>query len=165
MKEFIEKISSYNLFNNLLPGILFAIIAKQTTKYDLIQSDILLGLFLYYFIGLIISRFGSLVFENILIKLKFVNYANYKDFVQTQKEDSKIDSLLESNNMFRTLSAMGFLLLFLKLYEYISIRLQIDDNITCISFVILIMTLFLFSYRKQTSYIRKRVEIHTKNKS
>jgi len=162
MKELIEKISSYNLFNNLLPGILFAIIAKYTTKYNLIQSDILLGLFLYYFIGLIISRFGSLVFENILLKLKFVNYANYKDFVQTQKEDSKIDSLLESNNMFRTLSAMGFVLLFLKLYEYISIKLKIDDNVTCIFFLILIITLFLFSYRKQTNYIRKRVEIHTK---
>ena len=72
MKEIIEKLSSYNIFNNLFPGIFFVILAKYTTKYDFVQTDILLGSFLYYFIGLIISRFGSLVIEKILIEIKFI---------------------------------------------------------------------------------------------
>ena len=158
MKELLEKISSYNIFNNLLPGILFVVIAKYTTSYDLIQTDIVLGLFLYYFIGLIISRFGSIVIEKILIKCNFVKYAPYKDFVRVQKQDSKIDILLEANNMFRTFCAMGLLLLFLKLYEYISIKFCFCDTATYILLIVSIIILFLFSYKKQTNYIKERVE-------
>jgi hypothetical protein len=116
MKEFFEKISSYNMFNNLLPGILFVVIAKHITIYDFVQSDILLGLFLYYFIGLIIGRIGSLVIEWFLKKVNFIKYSLKEDFIATQEQDKRIDILLESNNMYRTLCAMGLFLLLLKLY-------------------------------------------------
>ena len=158
MKEILEKLSSYNIFNNLLPGILFVILAKATTSYDFVQTDIFLGSFLYYFIGLIISRFGSLVIEKVLIKIKFVKYADYKKFLLAQKEDENIDILLEANNMFRTLSSMGLLLLLLYLYDYLSTLFEISSTITYILLTVLIVILFLFSFRKQTDYIRKRVE-------
>ncbi len=163
MKEIIEKLSSYNIFNNLLPGILFSILAKATTNYDFIQTDVFLGSFLYYFIGLIISRFGSLVIENVLIKIKFVRYADYKKFLLAQKNDENINILLESNNMFRTLSSMGILLLILYLYDYLSFRFEISTTITYILLTISIVILFLYSFRKQTDYIRKRVEYLTDN--
>ncbi len=158
MKEILEKLSSYNIFNNLLPGILFVVLAKATTSYDFIQTDIFLGSFLYYFIGLIISRFGSLIIEKILIKIKFVKYADYKKFLIAQKEDENINILLEANNMFRTLSSMGLLLLLLYLYDYLSTLFEISSTITYILLTVLIVILFLFSFRKQTDYIRKRVE-------
>ena len=60
MKELIDKISSYNLFNYLVPGVLLAFAADKFTAYSLVQSDLLIGAFLYYFIGLVASRFGSL---------------------------------------------------------------------------------------------------------
>ncbi len=158
MKEILEKLSSYNIFNNLLPGILFVVLAKATTSYDFIQTDIFLGSFLYYFIGLIISRFGSLIIEKILIKTKFVKYADYKKFLLAQKEDESINIMLEANNMFRTLSSMGLLLLLLYLYDYLSTLFEISSTITYILLTVLIVILFLFSFRKQTDYIRKRVE-------
>ena len=46
MKEILEKLSSYNIFNNLLPGILFVVLAKASTSYDFIQTDVFLGSFL-----------------------------------------------------------------------------------------------------------------------
>ena len=61
MDGLLDKISSYNIFNYLLPGSLFAVIADAVTDYRLIQEDIVVGLFLYYFIGLVVSRIGSLV--------------------------------------------------------------------------------------------------------
>lgn len=158
MKEILEKLSSYNIFNNLLPGILFVVLAKASTSYDFIQTDIFLGSFLYYFIGLIISRFGSLIIEKILIKIKFVKYADYKKFLIAQKEDENINILLEANNMFRTLSSMGLLLLLLYLYDYLSTLFEFSSTITYILLTVLIVILFLFSFRKQTDYIRKRVE-------
>ena len=50
MEEILEKISSYNLFNYLLPGILFAVISKEITTYSFLHENIIIGLFLYYFI-------------------------------------------------------------------------------------------------------------------
>ena len=66
MKDLLEKISSYHFFNYLLPGILFAVVAQYTTVYDFLQKDIIIGAFVYYFIGLVISRVGSLLLEPIL---------------------------------------------------------------------------------------------------
>jgi hypothetical protein len=63
MKEILDKLSSYNLFNYLLPGIIFVVLASEITRYSFIHDDIVIGAFLYYFIGLVISRFGSLAIE------------------------------------------------------------------------------------------------------
>src|SRR4030042_1443125 len=103
MKEILDKLSSYNLFNYLLPGIIFVILAGKITHYSFVQEDIILGAFLYYFIGLVISRFGSLVIEPLLKCLSFVQFADYKDFVSTSKKDDKLELLLEVNNTYRTL--------------------------------------------------------------
>ena len=72
MKEILDKLSSYNLFNYLLPGVIFVVIANKVTHYDFIQDDIVIGAFLYYFIGMVISRFGSLAIEPILKYLSFL---------------------------------------------------------------------------------------------
>lgn len=66
MKEILDKLTSYNLFNYLLPGVVFAVLASKVTRFTLIQQDLVAGAFLYYFIGLVISRFGSLILEPIL---------------------------------------------------------------------------------------------------
>jgi len=159
MKELFEKISSYNIFNNLLPGILFVVISKYTTNYDFIQTDIVLGFFLYYIIG----RIGSHIVESILKKIKFIHYAQFKNFIKAQQQDPKIDTLLEVSNTYRTLCTMSILLLLLKLYEHISIKFYIDNTLTHILLIVSIIVLFLFSFRKQTDFIRKRVEFHTDN--
>lgn len=58
MKEILEKVSSYNLFNYLLPGTVFVFVLSKISGYNFIQKDLLIGAFLYYFIGLVISRIG-----------------------------------------------------------------------------------------------------------
>ncbi|MCQ9208569.1 MAG: hypothetical protein NG712_04240, partial [Omnitrophica bacterium] len=68
MKELVQKLSSYNLFNYLFPGIVFVIILKEMTSYSLLQENFITGAFVYYFIGLVVSRFGSLVVEPLLKK-------------------------------------------------------------------------------------------------
>jgi len=63
MKEIIEKLSSYNIFNYLFPGVVFAILATKFTNLNLTFDNLFLGAFAYYFIGLVISRFGSVFIE------------------------------------------------------------------------------------------------------
>src|SRR6266540_3344577 len=100
MKELIDKMSSYNLFNYLLPGVLFIIILDGFTTYSFTQDNLIVGAFVSYFIGLVISRFGSLIIEPVLKKISFLRFADYAEFVFASKKDSKIDVLSESNNMY-----------------------------------------------------------------
>jgi hypothetical protein len=162
VKELLEKLTSYNLFNYLLPGIVFAVLAQSLTKFSFAQSDLLVAAFMYYFIGLVISRVGSLFIEPILKWIRFVRFATYKDFVGACKEDSKIEILSEANNSYRTLAALFVTLLMLKAVE------KAEDHFPWISayrftvLLFLLLLMFLFAYRKQTAYIAKRVEANLK---
>jgi len=158
MKEFLDKLSSYNLFNYLLPGIIFVVIASKVSHYNFMQEDTIIGLFLYYFVGLVISRFGSLVIEPLLKRCSFVKFADYKDFVIASKKDEKIDLLSEANNTYRTLSALFVLLLLLKVYEKIECKFPVLKEGGMIALIVLLLVTFLVAYRKQTSYITKRIE-------
>lgn len=158
MKDLLDKLTTYNIFNYLFPGILFVVIAKSMTDYDLIQENNLLGAFLYYFVGMTVSRFGSVIIEPILRKMKFLEFRAYKDFVNASKKDEKIELLSEVNNTYRTLISMLFLLLLLKLYNFLAQIFQIGDTISLIILTLLITTLYLFSYRKQTNFVVKRID-------
>ena len=158
LKEDVDKISSYNIFNYLLPGILFPYLLKELVGYDLIQDNILIGVFLYYFIGLVISRFGSIFIEPLLKKIKFVKFANYKDFVSASKKDNKIELLSEVNNTYRTLLSMLLLLVVCRLYIYVKSRFNLSNDFTLMLVITFLVIIFLYSYRKQTNYITKRIE-------
>lgn len=157
MKELLDKISSYNIFNYLLPGIIFVIIASRVTHYPFLQEDIVVGVFVYYFIGLVISRFGSLVIEPLLKWLRFVEFTDYKKFVAACKKDEKLELLSESNNMYRTLSSLFLLILLLKGYEKIEAKFNIPPQWSAGILIVLLLIMFLFSYRKQTAYVTKRI--------
>lgn len=158
MKDLLDKISSYNLFNYLLPGVVFVCAAKYFTDYDFIQDKELLGAFLYYFIGMVISRFGSIIIEPLLKHIKFVEFADYNDFVKASKIDSKVELFSEVNNTYRTIVAMTVLLVVLKLYNCVQITYGISNGITYTLLISLLFLMFLFSYKKQTNYITKRVK-------
>lgn len=162
MKEIIDKLSSYNLFNYLLPGIIFAVIAKEFLPFQFIQEDIVIGAFVYYFIGLVISRFGSTIIDPILKKFRFLKFAEYSDFVSTSKNDPKIEIFSEANNMYRTFCSVFTLLLLFKLYNTIEIKFLMIKNHNLYILITLLLIMFLFAYRKQTKYITNRIKENNK---
>lgn len=158
MKDLLDKLSSYNLFNYLLPGIVFVVLAKALTTFQLVQQDIILGVFLYYFIGLVISRLGSIVIEPLLKWSKVLNFAPYADFVSASREDKTLDVLSEANNMYRTFCSLFASLILLKIYECLSISFPIIGRWNAEFLIVGLLVLFCFSYRKQTQYITKRIQ-------
>jgi hypothetical protein len=159
MKDFLDKLSSYNLFNYLLPGIVFVVLSEELTHYSLVQDDIVIGVFLYYFVGLVISRVGSLAIEPLLKRVSFLQFAEYEKFVTACKGDEKIELLSEVNNTYRTLISSFLLLLLLKVYEQVEGRVPVLEDWRAIVVAVPLTVMFLFAYRKQTSYITKRVRI------
>lgn len=158
MKEVFDRLSAYNIFNCLLPGALFAGLGEKITTYSLVHENFLIGLFLYYFIGLIISRIGSLIMEPFLKWIKFVKFADYKDYVKASELDPKVDLFSEQNNMYRTLCSLPIALILLKIYGGIEEFLSWNTDTRDITLLIGLLILFLFSYRKQTKYVVQRIE-------
>lgn len=158
MTDILTKLSTYNLFNYLLPGVLFAVIGSKITGYDLMQDDLIIGFFVYYLIGLVISRVGSLVIEPALKWLGFLQFAEYKDYLTAAKIDNTIELLCEVNNMYRTLASMFLLLLLLRVHENIASRLEVSPESAFLSLLVMLACGFLFAYRKQTTYITKRIK-------
>lgn len=163
MELLIQKLSTYNIVNYLLPGSVFAFLFENFYQVELVKGNVLISAFLLYFIGLVISRLGSLILEPFLIKVKFVVYSDYYDFLNAEKEDPKIAPLLEVNNMYRTILSMLLLLAGFYLFELASITFPVLDNFKVVILLLLLSFLFLFSYKKQTSYIWKRVDKVTRS--
>jgi hypothetical protein len=157
MKDLIAKLSSYNLFNNLFPGVIFVAITEKMTSYSFLQNDIVVGFFVYYFIGLVISRVGSLVIEPLLQKVKFLKFVDYSDYKSACKSDTKLELLSEINNSYRAICSMLALLLVLKFYEWITNFFPLLKNYSITILVFALFIVFLYSYKKQTGYVVKSV--------
>lgn len=161
MQELLTKISRYNLFNYLLTGSVFIIstilIIKPTYIFS-IQDNIVIFLFTSYFVGSVLSRIGSLCVEPFLKKIKFVTFADYKDFLEIQKIDPTISDLSEENNIYRTYVASFLILLTLVIVRKYSDVVFLTRNTLTLVVIILLSLIFLFAYKKQTAYIKKRVD-------
>lgn len=158
MSDFLGKLSSYNLFNYLLSGVLFVVLSEAFTSYSFAREDLVIGVFLYYFIGLVVSRIGSLLVEPLLKWVKFIRFAEYSDFVKISKIDPKLEILSEQNNIYRTLIAVFVGVLLLKFLEILKVYFFCVDRGEWIILYVFISLLLLFGYRKQTNYITRRIE-------
>lgn len=167
-KSISEKISSYNIFNNLFPGIIFCSILSKTTRFSISSNNILEQLFLWYFVGMIISRIGSILVESTLKKIKFKKrpylvFADYKQYIAASRANPFIITLSETNNTYRTiialllsLSVVYFYDIFL--FDWVEEKCVIGNKLTIIIIGILLIILFVKSYKKQSDYVRKQVE-------
>ena len=159
MEMFLSKISSYNIFNNLLPGVILIVICEKILSIKLANENMIVFLFMSYFCGMIIGRIGSLIIEPLLKRTNFIKHANYKDCVTASKVDSKLDYLIEGNNTYRSFISLFVTIVMIKLYLTLSHQLQWLMEYFEIIILLVLMILFIFSYKKQTQYINPRINI------
>lgn len=168
LKQIVGKISSYNIFNNLYPGILFCYDLKIVLDINLLSNNWFENLILFYFAGMVISRIGSVIIEPIMKKIKIkkkllLQFAVYSDYEKACKEDSLVATLSETNNTYRTVLSCFICTFVFKVCIVIN-KVCIENKFTFFQenkdwiILILLILLFAFSYVKQTSYVRKRVE-------
>lgn len=181
VKNLLGKISSYEIFNNFLPGIIFCTILEKTTRISFYTGEIWERLFIYYFIGMIISRIGSIFVKKTLesikvknkktkVKEKFIKFAPYSDYIEASENISFIKILNETNNIYRTIIAMFIAVMCTKLYDWFLYDMinnfgVVGKNIIFLIICLLITMLFICSYKQQTDRIRERVDIYFKSKS
>lgn len=158
MDELVKRISSYHIFNFLVPGTVFAYLFNTFVYSDLsiIQNDLFLAFFVYYFIGSIISRVGSVFLSKWIDKIFKIKKVQYSEYISAESKDSKIDILSEINNMYRTFFSLFFILSALSIIPLIHNYNIKSLIISCVFFGLFL--LYVFSYKKQTNFIVKRVQ-------
>ena len=132
-------------------------LGERLTSFSLIQRSWIVGIVLYYFIGLVISRVESLIVKPVLERIGFVKEAPYADYVEASESDSRIGILSAQNNLFRTLCAMVMMLMGLKIGEKVIGILPWGADVYDSIFLVGLFMLFLFSYRKQAQDVVRRV--------
>jgi len=166
MEKIFEKISSYNILNFILPGIVYGFLCKNVLGFSMPTGGFFESIFLYYAIGMVISRIGSTIIEPIFVKLKIIRRADYADYIKAGSKDAKLEVLLEMNNSFRTF--ISLILVFgitALINEFLYYHSSYNYLVIAIALVI-VFFVFVLSYRKQTSFIKARVEtIARKNNS
>ena len=163
MEKLLDKLSSYSIVNNLIPGALFVCLFKLFIGEQLPLESAIEKVFAYYCCGMIINRIGSLIIEPICAKLRIVKYAPKAEYITATKKDKLIETLLETNNLYRTCAGMALMLLICKLYSCVAQFLLIPVTITWWVIIVLLLVLFIVSYRKQTKHIVSRVVAANEN--
>jgi hypothetical protein len=115
-------------------------------------------------VGLVNSRLSSLILYPILKKTKFIKEAEYPNFVVAEKKDSKITILSDINNVFRSFASVMLVLLIAYGIKHIEIiEKYIITNFNWIA-ILFLLILFVFSIRKQTKFVKDRVEANKNSK-
>jgi hypothetical protein len=153
VKDILDKLSSYNLFNYLFPGAVFAILLSATTGFTGSLDFDLSTVILIYFIGLIISRIGSLVIEEILLKFNLCKLINTKLLFKKFKGNIKLEIIHEAMNMYRTLAAMSFSLAVVTLIDVVFYSGFNWDSIVWIVAEVSVSVLFICAFNKQRNKV------------
>ena len=165
LKLIFDKLSLYNLVTNILPGAVLCIIFKYCIGYDLFVSDnwFLLGI-LFYFIGMINNRVGSIVLMPLFKWTHFIKLKPYQEYVSAEKKDETITTLSTESTVFRSYTAVCFNSLITMLFKTIADRCVFLSNHSTLLLLILLLLIFAFSYKKQLRFVQKRISIANETK-
>ena len=89
MSSILEKISSYNIFNYLFPGAVFVFACEASDIFKIASDNVILALIIYYFAGMTISRIGSMILDPILMRLGWIKFSHYSDYLRATEKDAK----------------------------------------------------------------------------
>lgn len=157
MDKLIDKISSYNIFNYLFPGVVYCLFTQYFFGFGIYQENVVLGVFIYYFVGLTISRIGSIFIGPLVSKVARVRFSAYSDFIKASQKDPKIEMLSEVNNMYRTVVSMLICFIVTAMVVDVLEVFPTLANYGEYAAPASLLLLFVLSYKKQTEFIRKRV--------
>lgn len=154
-----KKISRYEIINNLIPGFVLFVILRVIGFKVLEIDTIWLQVVVCYILGLVNSRFSSLVVEELARKTKFVKWRDYKKYNKAKKSRPFIATLQENANMYRSFASLFLLSLLAILYKVLcGFCPWIKVNGYWIVLVLL-FCLYIFSYRKQVNdYVVKNID-------
>jgi hypothetical protein len=162
METLLNKISTFNIFNYLVPGIVFAFLVSHTTRFNILPSEgYVISLPFFYLCGLLLSSLGSLLPEVLLyVGLKEARKEDrYKNYLLAKQLDPQLEVLAEVRNMSRTFAMMFFVLAIAKVLDYalslLPRSISLSSETTSLLFFILFVVLGWLLYASHSKTDRR----------
>ena len=105
METLVNSISRYQIVINLIPGYIFVLLLERYANIHLFNGEIVDGIFISYFVGVIIGRIGSLIIENTMKKISkpYKHAPEYASKIKAEKNDLKIETIDKQCTIYRNL--------------------------------------------------------------
>lgn len=157
MDKIIEKLDSYNLFTNIIPGylmLLFNIYYFKLNNFNIVEYIVVA-----YFIGQTLNRIGSILVGNVLLKFTSEERLPYDEYISACDNDKKINLLLQERNTYRTFCTLFIVCIIEIIFSKICKYINISTNIIIIALLIICLIIYCASYCKYNKYIVDRIRI------
>ena len=149
INSLFNKLSAYQLLSLMLPGARMLGIMKFIFTIDIkVDENIWWFLLASYVVGIIISRIGSLLIEEVFKKIGFIKGFNVANYIAKRKEDDMVETILSFANLYRSYCALSIVLIIVTIvkgYGFCEYWLYY-----LLEFLLLL--LFSFSFCKQYYY-------------
>ena len=154
----LEKLDAYDLIANLVPGAALTY-ALHFSRFPTPAPEEWAAFLLVAFVaGVTTNRLGSLVLDPLLRRFGFLNRKNYTLFVESEKADRKLETLVANHGLYRTFFMAGVIYLSLLAVSRLFPAIATADQAVFVTFVLAGMTVFLFAFQKEDRYIHDRIQ-------
>ena len=160
MERLLEKIDSYNLFTNIIPGYLMLLFNMY--YFNLSNLNIVEQILIAYFLGQTINRIGSIFTEKILLKFTKEKCESYERYILASNNDKKINVLLQERNTCRTLCTLFIVCIVELVLNKIIIIFNVSENIIVLLMFVIFSIIYAISFCKYNKYIVDRIKIYNK---
>lgn len=164
MDKIIDKISSYHIFNYIIPGYIFILICDRYFDIKICDSNAVNNVIIAYIVGLIIGRISSILIEKRLYYVFKIKNESYESFVKAEVKNDKLNVILQDRNMYRNLFTTFLLLLVIKVLKVFNLLSIINQDIRIIIILVGLVILFAISFKKQSIYAISRIKAVNKQK-
>ena len=149
INSLFNKLSAYQLLSLMLPGASLLGTLKFIFTIDIkVNENIWWFLLASYVVGIILSRIGSLLIEEVFKKMGFIKGYNVGNYIAKRKEDDMVETLLSFANLYRSLCALSIVLIIVTMVK----GYGFCDYWHYFLLEVLLLLLFTFSFCKQYNY-------------
>lgn len=164
MDKIIDKISSYHIFNYIIPGYIFILICDKYFNIKICDSNAVNNIISAYIVGLIIGRISSIFIENRLYHIFKIKNESYENYIKAEEKNDKLKVILQDRNMYRNLFTTFLLLLLIKILIFFNLFSIFNHDIGIVIILVVIVIIFAISFKKQSIYAISRIKAVNKQK-
>lgn len=157
MEKIVEKMDSYNIFTNVIPGYLLLLFNIYYFKLD--NFNVIEQVVVAYFIGQTLNRLGSIIVGKALLKFTKEKGVAYEKYIFACDNDKKIELLLQERNTYRTVCTLFIVCIIELICSKILVNINISNNIIIMILLVGGLIIYSVSYCKYNKYIVDRVQI------
>ncbi len=158
MSDFVFLLSNFRVVSSLVPGAALCIFINDFLKVNILKDEVILNLFIFYTVGVVVGRVGSIIIEPLFESFGIIDKENYPDYIDAEIKNPKVSTIDEISRFYRSLTTLMMFIIVGIVIEY-PMKMYPMTNVLVMHIVsVLMLILMIKSYSKQSKYTAKRIK-------